>query len=299
MRFFSATQAFYQLLSATILVGLAAPSWSAEGATEKNGSVSTEQNAATASPGARASSEAKPAAKVSVLSPSPEAQALIGRAYGDMRASNWPFAVAELCAALRYDRNSVTARRYLCYSLLHTGNAQDALSQLNSLATLNQSIPFDECMRGEALTMIGESDKGLEALKNALSMDPSSDYIRNELVEMLQSYARYQEAAGYCAEGYFGAKSVPMKQRYLLLYNNLQQLRALLAQRTLGVQIATTSSFPMKVPPPRVKPGVADKTDAKKAATASEATDTDEDTSSAPSPPSTSSTTAPTAAKSN
>jgi tetratricopeptide (TPR) repeat protein len=216
------------------------------------------------------------------------ANGLVGKAYVQMRSGNWAFAIGELCNALRFQRNNPLARRYLCYSLLQAGAPRDAISQLDALSQLKQAIPFDLCMRGDALQQLGESDKAVEALKAALQMDAKSDYIRTKLIEALQSYGKFQEASAICAEGYYGATTAPLRERYHETFNVLQQQRAILAQRNLGIQIAASPSYPMMPQQPAVQtapalaqPAAATAKSGDKAAAAAADADNDDDTATA------------------
>lgn len=199
--------------------------------------------------------------------------AMIKKAYQDMTTGNWAFAVSELCTLLRTQRNNALARRYLCYSLLQAGAPRDAITQLDALSQMSTAIPFDLCMRGDALMQLGEGDKAIEALRAAMAMDQKSDYIRGKLIEALQTYGKFQEASAYCAEGYYAAKG-PLKDHYLEVFNTLQQQRALLAQRNLGIQIAATASYPMMPPQSITQSLTASKTGTAPGAVASTVTTT-------------------------
>jgi tetratricopeptide (TPR) repeat protein len=258
-------------LSAVMLVGLASPAWSTVAVPSEKAS---SDKAPTANPTAtKAASTA--------VSPKPvtEADKLVARAYIDMRAQNWPYAVAALCQALKLERNNAMARRYLCYSLLQSGNAKDTVSQLDALATLNKGMALDMCMRGEALAAMGDNEKASDALREALEQDPNNDYIRGKVIETMQSLGKFQDAAMVCSEGYFAAKGAPQKKHYLVLFNTLQQQRAFMAQRTLGMQLANTNSFPMirMAPHPKATVGPKKTTD-KEAKTTTDDSDDDDAT---------------------
>jgi tetratricopeptide (TPR) repeat protein len=231
---------------------------------------------------------ARPAAKA-VARPvsASDTSALIKQAYVMMGTSEWQDAISLLCLALRNQRNNVLARRYLCYCLLQSGDARNTVAQLDALAQLNRAIPFDLAMRGEALMQLGEADKSVEALKSALGMDTSSGYVREKLIQALRDTGRYQEAASVCAEGYFATKQANVRQRYLAIFNDIQQQKAVLSERNPGVQMVVTSPQPMLIPP---KPAKSASAGAKTAAAGKDAkattdTDTEEDETPAPAPP--------------
>jgi tetratricopeptide (TPR) repeat protein len=177
--------------------------------------------------------------------PSPnDTMAFLKKAYSQIGSGNFDTAINTLCVAIRNDRNSVMARRYLCYALLQRGDARQAISQLDALAQLNQGIPFDLCMRGQALQMIGEFDKATEAYKAAMGMDPKNDYVREKLIDALQNSGKYQEASAICADGYYGTADRKMKDHYLESFNQIQTARAYLHEKSGGAEWTTTGPAP-------------------------------------------------------
>lgn len=150
---------------------------------------------------------------------------LLKKAYAQLGAGSVDEAVGTLCAVIKLDRNSAMGRRYLCYALIQRGEAREAISQVDALAQLNCGIPFDLCMRGQALQLLGEYRKATEAYKAAIGLDPTSDYIRDKLIDSLQMSGDYKEAAAVCADGYYASQDKKQKEHYLDTFNQVQQAR--------------------------------------------------------------------------
>jgi len=150
---------------------------------------------------------------------------LLKKAYSQLGSGSVDDAVGTLCAVIKLDRNSAMGRRYLCYALIQRGEAREAIAQLDALSYLNSGIPFDLCMRGQALQLLGEYRKATEALKAAIGLDPTSDYIREKLIDSLQMSGDYKEAAAVCADGYYASQDKKQKDHYLDVFNQVQQAR--------------------------------------------------------------------------
>lgn len=165
----------------------------------------------------------------SVATPPPQQNAevtdLLKRAYTQLASGSLDEAVGSLGAVLKLDRNNAIARRYLCYALLQRGDAREAIAQLDALSLLNCGIPYDLCMRGQALQLLGEYKKATEAFKAAIGLDPTSDYIRDKLIDSLQMSGDYKEAAAVCADGYYVSQDKRQKDHYLETFNQVQQAR--------------------------------------------------------------------------
>jgi tetratricopeptide (TPR) repeat protein len=91
-------------------------------------------------------------------------------------------------------------------------------------------------MRGQALQMMGEFDKAAEAYKAAIGMDPKNDYVRDKLIDALQTSGKYQEASAICADGYYGAADKKRKDHYLIVFNQIQEARAVLHEKSGGAE---------------------------------------------------------------
>lgn len=99
-----------------------------------------------------------------------QANALLRTAYLQMLRGEFQLATVNHKLAVIADRDSVTARRHLGYSLLRLGNYKEALAQLHSLEILTEPTAFDMCLFGEAYFQSGQygiaEDCFCEALKS-------------------------------------------------------------------------------------------------------------------------------------
>jgi tetratricopeptide (TPR) repeat protein len=150
---------------------------------------------------------------------------LLKKAYAQLGSGSVDDAIGTLNSVIKLDRNSAMARRYLCYALIQRGEPREAISQLDALAQLNCGVPFDLCMRGQALQLLGEYKKATESFKAAIGLDPTSDYIRDKLIDSLQMSGDYKEAAAVCADGYYASQDKKQKDHYLDIFNQVQQAR--------------------------------------------------------------------------
>lgn len=75
---------------------------------------------------------------------------LLKKSYDQMVASEFREAIDTQIQAVKADKNNIDARRYLSYSLLKIGAAEEAIEQLNILLTMTKATPVDMLMCGEA-----------------------------------------------------------------------------------------------------------------------------------------------------
>jgi tetratricopeptide (TPR) repeat protein len=104
--------------------------------------------------------------------------ALLRKSYSQMVEGDYREAVDTQVMAEKADRDSVTARRYLSYSLLKLGASDEAMGQLKHLLSMTRATPIDMCMCGEALLQAGRLNHAEKWFKEALSADPSMNCAR-------------------------------------------------------------------------------------------------------------------------
>ena len=85
-----------------------------------------------------------------------QTNALLRTAYFQMLRGEFQLAAANHKLAVKADRDSVTARRHLGYSLLKLGNYKQALEQLHFLVAMAEPTAFDMCLYGEACLQTGQ-----------------------------------------------------------------------------------------------------------------------------------------------
>lgn len=152
--------------------------------------------------------------------------AQIKRSYMQMALGDYDNAIVTMVNALRREPNCAVMRRYLTYALLRRRAARAALDQLDAIQSLDGLVAYDQCMKGQALMMLGDTQKAVDSMKTASEMDPRNDYIRDRYIESLQVCGKYEDAAGVCANGFYTAKDAKMKGHYLAEFNQVQQALA-------------------------------------------------------------------------
>ncbi len=115
--------------------------------------------------GTSASSEGKPAT-------------LLRKSYAQMIEGEYRDAVDTQIQAVKADRDSINARRYLSYSLLKIGASDEAMQQLHNLLAMTKATPLDMCMCGEACLQSGRLGYAEAWFKEALAADPNMESAR-------------------------------------------------------------------------------------------------------------------------
>lgn len=103
---------------------------------------------------------------------------LLRKSYNQMVDGDFRDAVDTQVLAVKADRNSVNARRYLSYSLLKIGASDEAIEQLHHLLSMTRATPVDMCMCGEANLQAGRLEHAELWFKEALMKDPSMNSAR-------------------------------------------------------------------------------------------------------------------------
>jgi tetratricopeptide (TPR) repeat protein len=98
--------------------------------------------------------------------------ALLKKSYDQMVDGEFRDAVDTQVLAVKADKNSVDARRYLSYSLLKIGASEEAIEQLNNLLSMTKPTTIDMLMCGEACLQSGRLKQAERWFKQALSNDP-------------------------------------------------------------------------------------------------------------------------------
>jgi tetratricopeptide (TPR) repeat protein len=104
--------------------------------------------------------------------------ALLKKSYDQMIDGDFRDAVDTQILAVKADRNSVNARRYLSYSLLKIGASAEAIEQLHNLLAMTKATPIDMCMCGEACFQSGRLRQSELWFKEALAVDPQLESAR-------------------------------------------------------------------------------------------------------------------------
>ena len=137
---------------------------------------------------------------------------LILKAYNQIRGNDFAQATKTLCASIRTEGDSLTARRYLSYVLLQQGLAEEALKQI---PTLNNPSAFDLFLKGVAFEMNSEPATAVDWFRAAVEKEPQNAYFRNKAIEALIGQSKYDDAATLCEDGIKIATDPNVKTFYI------------------------------------------------------------------------------------
>lgn len=164
-------------------------------------------------------------ASAAAHSPSPAMMQLLQSGYRQIQRGAYEPAVKTLMQAIRMDRDSVSARRYLAFALLNLGASQEAAEQLVIVMRMAKPTTFDKYSLGEAYFRLGRHELAQEAFKDALEIEPSYDPARAGLIKTLSLAANWDEALDECVQGYKQARNDKLGRYYRSLYSNIQTQR--------------------------------------------------------------------------
>jgi hypothetical protein len=136
---------------------------------------------------------------------------LIQKAYSQIQGKDYAQATKTLCASIRTEGDSLTARRYLSYVLLQQGQADDALKQM---ASLHDPTAFDLFMKGVAFEMTSEPGTAVDWFRAASDKEPQNTYFRNKAIDALVGMGKYEDAGLLCADGNRLATDAKVKSYY-------------------------------------------------------------------------------------
>ncbi|MFN8552064.1 MAG: hypothetical protein U0103_11285 [Candidatus Obscuribacterales bacterium] len=118
-------------------------------------------------------------------------------------------------------------RHSAIYSLLQSGKAREALSQLNTVATPG---PWEFYMRGQACQMIGEPVKAAEWYKTAVLQDAQNNLYRTKAVDALLAICKCDEAIQLCSDGSKLSSDAYQRQRYESKIKDIEKMKQNLAK---------------------------------------------------------------------
>jgi len=136
-------------------------------------------------------------ANVSFRPANAAAQALLNRAYDQMRKNSFANAVTLLNDAVRADANSIIARRYLAYALIRIARPAEALNQLVFLTNMlkpNAPTTFDNFNLGEAYLSLRNYSAAEDAFKSVVALEPRNDAARGDLIKAYAYDSKFPEA---------------------------------------------------------------------------------------------------------
>lgn len=116
------------------------------------------------------------------------------RSYDLMVKGRFKDAIANQISAIRADRDCVTARRYLAYSLIQTGSFAEAVDQLSTIVLMTKPTALDMYLFGAASLQASQFDQAEKWFKEALQMDPQMVSAKNALQRTAMARQQQDEA---------------------------------------------------------------------------------------------------------
>lgn len=126
---------------------------------------------------------------------------LLEKAYNEMMKGNYPPAVETLNKAVKTDKESITARRYLAFALVKSGEPRQAIEQLNTITKSIKPTYFEWCTYGEAYLSSGGLDQAESCYKEALKATPKNDYAKSGLIRVSMKGGNFDQALELAEEG--------------------------------------------------------------------------------------------------
>ncbi len=135
-------------------------------------------------------------------------------------------AVKAFCQAVRADRDSITARRYLAYALLKSGVPDLALEQLSLISRMTTPNAFDFFLYGEAYYGMGQYKEAFGAFQKSLTAMPEFDAARGGVIKSLTLQGEFHQATNECVAGLNQAKNEASKKYYKTMLQCVKDISA-------------------------------------------------------------------------
>lgn len=127
------------------------------------------------------------------LVPANSRNVLLRQSYSQMLQGNYDTAIKSQIRAVKADNNSVSARRYLAYSLLRTGALSEAVDQLNALLLLTKPTAIDKILLGEACLQAKDFKQAEYWFQDSLNMIPNFEVAKAALARTAVQKKMYEE----------------------------------------------------------------------------------------------------------
>lgn len=175
---------------------------------------------------------------------SAELAPILEKGYNQLKDGNNTNAVSTLKDAIKVDKDSITARRYLAYALIKDKHPVDAIKQLNLIVNkLNKPTYFEWCTFGEAYLAAGGVQQAQNCFEQAKKIAPSSHYVKSGLIRTSVKSGQYQDALGLAKEGMKNSKNPETYDYFKNLYMKVRMIE-------LAKGGSSSSSEDDSVPPP-------------------------------------------------
>jgi len=128
-----------------------------------------------------------------------ETSPLVKRGYGQICLGLYKPAIESLTKAVNLNKADRTAKRYLCYALLQTGDFQAAVEQLKVLGQNSKPEAIDFYLLGEGHLQMGWIDVAELDFRKALSLKPNMKAAQVGLIKVMVCNANYDDALKLCS----------------------------------------------------------------------------------------------------
>ncbi len=160
----------------------------------------------------------------------PRAGDLVQKAYAQIRKQQFDEAVPNLCMAIKLERNSVVARRYLSFALIQQGQMAEALQQLDLLDQLHNGIALDLFMKGVASEKLAEPTRAADWFRAAVDKEPANDFFRMKAINAFILLSKYDDASALSTDGVKLTANANLKKYYADQQTRTQYLSACVAK---------------------------------------------------------------------
>lgn len=167
---------------------------------------------------------------------STEFETLLKRGYEQMKNGSFGPAVGTLTRAVKANKNSAMARRYLCYALLQEGEIDNAFEQMLAITRLKQPAAIDYYLLGEVHLAQGSNVEAQKDFTNALIKQPGMSAASAGLVKTCVNVHDWEGALKICAHCISSSEPKDATSKALNAYFKKLYAAIKEAQASSGVQ---------------------------------------------------------------
>ncbi|MBP6594561.1 MAG: tetratricopeptide repeat protein [Candidatus Obscuribacter sp.] len=144
---------------------------------------------------------------------------LINAGYYQIGKGQYDKAVQTLEKAVKSDKDSVSARRYLAFAQVMQGSNMEALKSMQVLSKMVVPRSLDWYIFGQAYLGAGGPKHAKACFNQALTYSPDYDAARGGLIRALVATGEFDEAVTAIQEGLGRSKTADVKKYYATLYS--------------------------------------------------------------------------------
>jgi len=144
---------------------------------------------------------------------------MINLGYDQIGKGQYDKAVQTLEKAVKADKDSVSARRYLAFAQVMQGNSLEALKNMQVLSKMVTPRSLDWYIFGQAYLGAGGARHAKACFTQALTYSPNYDAARGGLIRALVAAGDFEGAVTTVQEGLGQSKSPEVKKYYATMYS--------------------------------------------------------------------------------